>query len=267
MKTGILFCAVLAVAVTGWSRDVILLGAQGERDAPPSYAVVAGGSLTLDVLIPVSLDRATIVAGLWQSSGGLALPLKKDIAVDVAPDAHGITAMRLDFPTLERKTRVLVKFTVKDEPRTVLGVAQVQVYPRFDWAPITRKLKQDGRRLLVFGEDDALRIFFKDRGVEFADNGVNPPDRLDRDTIAVGALPAKDWAERKDRFAPEGGGLIVFVAGADGLPGVYTQAAGDGAISKITLTVPAKLAQDPRAEELLFQLIEQHLHTATAANF
>lgn len=228
---------------------------------------MAGAALTLDVVIPASLDRSKMVAALWQTSGGIALPLGKDIALESAPDAHGITPVRIEFPALERKTRVLVKFTAKDAPRTTLGVAEVQVYPRFDWAPITRKLSKDRLRIVVFGDDESLRAFFKAREVEVADNGTNPPDRLDRDTIAVGAMPAKDWADRKDRFAPEGGGLIVFVAGAEGLPGVYTQPAGEGVITKVTLTTPVKLAQDPRAEELLFQLIEQHLQPAPVANF
>lgn len=266
MKTLFLLLMALMAGASVFARDVILLGTQDARESPPDFAVTAGGSLTLDVVLPASLDRSKVVAGLWQTSGGIALPLGKDIALEAAPDAHGITPVRLEFPKLDRKTRVRVKFTAKDEPRTTLGVAQVQVYPRFDWAPITRKLKKDGLRILVFGEDEALRSFFKAREVEFADNGDNPPGSLDRDTLAVGVLSAKDWADRKDRLTPEGGGLIVFVAGADALPGVYTQPAGEGAISKVTLGTPEKLAQDPRGEELLFQLIEQHLHGGSAAN-
>jgi hypothetical protein len=266
MKTSAFLFLVLITAVSATAREVILLGSADARDAAPRLAVVAGGTLTIDVVVPASLDRSKIVAGLWQASGSISLPLGEPVALDGQADAHGIVPVRIEFPKLERKARVFVKFTAKDEPRTTLGLAHVQVYPPFDWAPITRKLKKDGLRLLVFGADETLRAFFKTRDVGFEDNGDNPPDRLDRDTLAVGALTPKSWLERKDRFAPEGGGLIVFVVPDDGLPGVYTQAAGEGAITKVTLPVLARLAEDPRGEDLLFQLIEQHLHIAPAAN-
>lgn len=266
MKTAAFLLLGLLTAVSATARDVILLGTADAQDAAPRLAVVAGGTLTLDVVVPASLDRSKIVAGLWQASGSLILPLGEPVALDGQADAHGITPVRLQFPKLERKARVFVKFAAKDEPRTTLGLAHVQVYPPFDWAPITRKLKKDGLRLLVFGEDEALRSFFKAREIEFADNGDHPPARLERDTLAVGALSPKEWLERKDRLAPEGGGLIVFVTADDGLPGVYTQAAGEGTLTKVTLPVLSRLAHDPRGEDLLFQLIEQHLPTAPAAN-
>ncbi len=267
MKTALLCLMALMAGAPVFAREVMVLGAPDARENSPGFAVMGSGSLTLDVVIPASLDRSKIVVGLWQTSGGLALPLGKEAALDAAPDAHGITPVRLEFPKVERKTRVLVKFTAKDEPRTTLGQTQVQVYPPFDWAPLVRKLKKDGPRILVFGEDETLRAFLKTREIEFSDNGENPPDRLDGDTLVIGSLPAKVWRESKDRFSADGGRLLVFVADAEALPGVYTQPAGEGVITKVTLPVLAKLAQDPRSEELLFQLIEQHMHTAPAANF
>lgn len=263
MKATVLFLGVFLAFVEAGAREVVLLGA---RETTPVLAVAAGGELTLDVVIPASLDRSKIEVGLWQTSGGLGLPLGNDIALAASPDAHGITPVRLVFPKLARKTRVLVKFTTKDEPRSTLGIVQVQVYPAFDWAPMARTLRKDGLRILVFGEGEALRAFFKTREVEFADNGENLPDRLDRDTIAVGSLSAKDWADGKDRIAREGGGLIVFVADSGALPGVYERQAGEGAITKVTLPAPGAPAQDPRGEELLFQLIERHLRETAGTN-
>jgi len=267
MKIAILCLIALTTYTPVVAREVILLGAPDAREATPSLAVMSGGSLTLDVVIPSSLDRSKVSVGLWQTSGGLALSLGKDIALDAVPDEHGITQVRLEFPKVERKARVLVKFFSSDEPRKALGQAQVQVYPPFDWAPLSRKLKKDGPHILIFGENEALRAFFKNREIDFSDNGEDPPDRLDGDTLVIGFLPAKAWRDGKDRFSADGGRLLVFVADAEAPPGVYTQPAGAGVITKVTLPVLAQLAQDPRSEELLFQLFEQHIHTAPAANF
>ncbi|MDF3057803.1 MAG: hypothetical protein K0R17_2018 [Rariglobus sp.] len=266
MKTAVLLCMGLMAIASMPAREVILLGAQDVRDPVPQFAVTAGGVLTFEVLIPASLDRSMIAVGLWQISGSLTLPLGDPVAVTEPSDVHGITPVRLEFPELERKTRVLVKFTTKDEPRTILGLAQVQVHPPLDWTPIARKVKKEGPRLLVFGRNATLLDFLKAREIECADNGENPPGQLDRDTLTLGSISTKDWEERKDRISTDGGSLLVFVSDSDALPGVHRSPAGEGAITKITLPVLAMLANDPRGEDLLFQLIEQHLHSAPAAN-
>jgi len=269
MKTRLLFISLL-LGVNVAAREVVVLGAPEAAGASPSsspWAVVAGGTLTLDVLIPAAIDRSKIEVGLWQISGSVTLPLGKESAMEAGVVAHGITPVRVEFPKVERATRVLVKFMTKDESRTVLGQVNVWVHPPRDWAPLARKLKKEERRLVVFGQDGALREFLKAREIEFTDNGVNAPERLERDTLAVGALAAKEWKDAKDRISGEGGRLLVFVADSPALPGVYTQVSGESATTQVTMPVPAKLSPDPRNEELFYQLIEQQLHAAPAAIF
>lgn len=267
MKTTALLWMFLAAVSSVAAREVLLLGAAESRASAPRHAVAAGGTLVLDVLIPASIDRDQIEVGLWQISGALTLPLGKPVALEGRADAHGITPVKVEFPQLERKSRVLVKFTAKDDARTVLGLVQVQVYPARDWAPLARKLKKDGWVPAVFGKDEALREFFKARDIEYSDSGDAPPEVLAAGTLAIGLLSAKDWAAHKGRLGAGGGRLIVFVADAELPPGIYTQAAGEGAVTQVTMPVLDKLGADPRAEDLLFQLIEQHIHSAPVANF
>lgn len=263
---------LLGLAATGVhaapAAGIVTLGAQGWRDqAAPVLSVASEGALNIETLLPATLDRANVAVALWQASGGLSVPLREARPLDAgAPDVQGITSVRVIFPKLERKTLVLVVFTAKDDPRTKLGTVRVLVYPPFAWAPLAARLKKNGPRLAVFGKDPALREFFRAREIDFDDQGDNPPDRLDPDTLAIGAVAPKDWAERKDRLATEGGRLIVFVADPATLPGVYTTTVGAGTITKVTLPLLANLSREPRSEELLFQLIEQHLQSAPGAN-
>jgi hypothetical protein len=260
-----------SASAAGEGSEIITLGAQGWREQPARLSVASGGTLTLDVLIPTSLDRASVLVELWQTSGNIMLPLGKALPMDgllatAIPDANGVTTLRVAFPKLERRARVLVKFISKDAPNTALGVVLVTVYPPIDWAPLARKVKKDDLRLVVFGKDTVgLREFFEARHIPFSDNGDNMPERLGRDTVAVGELSPKDWAERKDRITPEGGRLIVFVADAEVLPGVYSTAVDEGTVTKVTIPLLANLAKDPRNEAHFLQLIEQHLQPAPVA--
>lgn len=264
---GLMSLVANAVPVDG----IVTLGAQGWRDqAPPVLSVTSEGVLNIELLLPTTMDRASVAVALWQISGGLSLPLREarpleELLAGGAPDAQGVITVPVTFPKLDRKTLVLVVFTTKDDSRAKLGTVRVLVYPPFDWAALAARLKKDGPRLAVFGKEAALREFFRLRDIEFADLGDDLPERFDNDTLAVGAAPPKHWAERKDRLVPDGSRLIVFVADPATLPGVYTTATGTGTITKVTLPLLAGLSRDPRSEELLFQLIEQHLQPAPGA--
>ncbi len=260
-----------SVATAAPADGIVVLGAEGWRAEPPPLSVRSGEVLPLDILLPRSLDRSTVSVALWQASGRVVLPLGEAHSLDElsaadAADSQGITRLNVTFPKLERKTQVLVVFTTKSDSPTKLGTARVLVYPRLDWAPLAAKLNKEGPRLLVFGEGMSLRDFFRSRDLAFGDYGNDLPERIDRETLSIGALSFEDWTDRQDRLASDGGRLIVFVADLVALPGVYTTTLGEGGvITKVTLPALASLAQDPRSEELLFQLIEQHLQSAPVA--
>ncbi len=257
MKTLVVWLVVFLAATCANAREVILLGALDAREPAPRRNVASGGTLRFDVIVPGTVDRAKLTVRVWQVANGIALPLGDSVAVQGESDAHGITAVQASFPKVERKTSVVVKFTPDDVPGMTLGIVHVQVFPPVDWSPLERRLKREGPRLVVFGRDPALQKFLEARGFECADNGDRPPDRLDRDTLTLGVLSAQEWAESPAaRSSPDGGRLLVFINDSDALPGVYAQSAGVGSITKVTLPVLANLTNDPRAEDLLLQLIE-----------
>jgi len=265
---GVATVAVLASPVR--AAGIVTLGAPGWREQAPALSVTSGGTLMLSVLVPGSLEPSGLAIDLWQISGGVALPLGKrfsfaDAMVAESPDVHGVATLRLTFPEVKRKTQVLVKFIATQEPQVEAGQTQVWVYPSIDWAPMARRFKIEQPRLLVFGESPELRVFLKAHDIAFSDNGADMAEKLPAGTLAMGVLTAKMWRESKQHLMPEGGRVVVFVSDAAGLPGAYTMAIGTGAITQVTLPVIESLAHDPRAEDLFFQIIEQQLHSASAA--
>jgi hypothetical protein len=256
------------LAVPVCAEEIVVLGMRTGDE--PSLAVASGGVLTMSLLMPVSLKASGLVADLWQMADAVTVPLVKGRSLDEAAteaDAHGVSTVRVAFPEVKRKTPVLVKFFTNQEPTMEIGRSRVWVYPPLNWRPVARKFKEESPRLVVFGRSEALRTFLKQRGLAFADQGEAVPEKLEAGVLAVGGLPDKIWRESKPRLTAEGGRLVVFVDGAPGLPGVYTTVNGAGVITQITLPVLDALAEDPRAEDTFFQIIEQHLHSAPAAIF
>jgi len=269
MMTRASFLMVVAGLAAGLrAEEIVVLGTRTERE--PVLAVASGGALTLRLLLPASLKSSGLSAYLWQVADAVTLPLAKGRPLAeqaTAPDAQGVSTVRVGFPGVKRKTQVLVKFFATEEPSEEIGRARVWIYPPADWAPVMRKFKEEAPRLVVFGESATLRAFLKQRGVAFSDQGEGVPEKLETGMLAVGELSAKAWSESKPRLAAEGGRLIVFVDDAAGLPGVYTTANGTGAVTQVTLPLLGGLAEDPRAESTFLQIIEQHLHAAPAAIF
>ncbi|HSI09667.1 MAG TPA: hypothetical protein VK985_13850, partial [Rariglobus sp.] len=217
-----------------------------------------------------ALKAPELVADLWQVSDAVAVPLEKGRSLTdgaTTADAHGVSTVRVAFPEVKRKTQVLVKFFSAQEPSAEIGRSRVWVYPPVNWGPVATKFKEEAPRLIVFGQSEELRAFLKRRGLAFSEQGEGVPEKLEAGVLAVGALSAKAWQEDKPRLVAESGRLVVFVEDAAGLPGVYTTANGAGAVTQVTLPVLGGLAEDPRAEDTFFQIIEQHLHSAPAAIF
>lgn len=259
--------ASLAVPVCA-AEEIVVLGAKTANE--PSLAVASGGVLTLSLLMPGSLKASGLVADLWQTADAVAVPLEKGRSLAesaTTADAHGVSTVRMAFPEMKRKTQVVMKFFSAREPLVEIGSARVWVYPPVNWGPVARKFKEEAPRLIVFGRSEELRAFLKRRGLAFSDQGEGVPEKLEAGVLAMGGLSAKAWRESKPRMAAEGGRLIVFVENAPGLPGIYTTAKGAGAVTQVTLPVLRGLAEDPRAEDTFFQIIEQHLHSAPAAIF
>lgn len=258
--------ASLAIPVR--AEEIVVLGAKTANE--PTLTVVSGGVLTLSLLMPGSLKAAELVSDFWQVSEAVTVPLEKGRSLAegaTTADAHGVSTVRVAFPEVKRKTQVWVKFFSEQEPSVEIGRSRVWIYPPVDWGPVVRKFKEESPRLVVFGRSEALRTFLKRRGLVFSDHGEAMPEKLEAGVLAVGGLPAGTWRESKSRLAPEGGRLVVFVEHASGLPGVYTTANGTGAVTQVTLPLLEGLAEDPRAEDTFFQIIEQHLHSAPAAIF
>ncbi|MFA6285736.1 MAG: hypothetical protein WC661_00025 [Opitutaceae bacterium] len=256
---------------TDHAGKVVVLGASAGRDQTPYLSAMSEGELTVEVLLPASVDRSKIVVAMRQVAGGLTLPLVdvtplEKLLVGASPDEHGITSVRIAIPKLTRKTLVLVGFSLKGETSPSLGQARVVVYPPLDWAPLARHLKKEGPQLLVFGRDTGLREFLKAREIKFSDLGKDLPERLENDTLAVGFASVRAWEEGKSRFTAEGGRLLVFVDDPVSFPGVYVTPLGAGAVTKVTLPALSALEGDPRSQNLFFQLIEQQLNPATIAN-
>lgn len=250
------------------AEEIVVLGTRTERE--PVMAVASGGALTLRLLLPVTLKSSGLSADLWQVAEAVALPLEKGLSLSeqaTAPDAQGVSTVRVGFPEVKRKTQVLVKFFATEEPSAEIGRARVWIYPPADWAAVRRKFKEETPRLAVFGESATLRAFLKRRGVAFSDQGEGVPEKLETGVLALGELSAGAWRESKPRLVSQDGRLIVFVDDAAGLPGVYTTANGTGAVTQVTLPLLGGLAEDPRAESTFLQIIEQQLHAAPAAIF
>lgn len=251
--------------------EVVVLGASAWRDQTPYLSAMSESELTVDVLLPASVDRSKIEVVMRQVAGGLTLPLGdatplEKLLVAASPDEHGITSVRIAIPKLTRKTLVLVGFGMKGETSPSLGQVRVVVYPPLDWAPLARLLKKEGPQLLVFGRDTGLRDFLKSRELKFSDLGKDLPERLENDTLAIGSASARAWEEGRNRFTAEGGRLLVFVDDPAALPGVYVTPMRAGSVTKVTLSMLSNLEGDPRAQNLFFQLIEQQLNPASVVN-
>lgn len=257
-------------ALRATETEIVALGESGWREQAPALSVASGGTLTLSVLIPASVNQDDVAIELWQVARGVVIPLGEPVMLSAvaesrAPNAQGVTVLRVPFPKVNRKTQVVVKFVRKEERHVSAGRAQVWVYPSPNWAPLARKFKEETPRLVVFGATAELRAFLQTRAIVFTDLGAEPPAKLEAGVLAIGVLSAMEWRERKGRFATPEGRVVVFLADAPGLPGVYTSAAGAGAITQVTLPVMESLSRDARAEDLFFQILEQQLHAAPAA--
>ncbi|MFA6961372.1 MAG: hypothetical protein WC205_11525 [Opitutaceae bacterium] len=274
MKRPALFSLLLVSGLLMTTRapamELVVLGSEESRaGTTPGIAVASGGTATVDLLIPASVDRANLWFDLRQVSGTMTLPLGEmqpftGLPMEKSP-SDNIARVGITVPKLERKSQIIVRFFLKTEPPVNLGLVRLVVYPPVDWTPLSRRLKKDGPNLLVFGQEEGLRTFFKSHDIAFADLGGNLPERLENEDLAVGSVTSREWNDRKDRLVSEGGRMIALVADPDALPGVYATPLGVGMVTKVTLPVLAKLSSDPRSEELLFQLIEQQLNSAPGA--
>ena len=270
MKIALLSLTLLLAVARVAARDVVVLGATEPGERAPRYTVASGGTLMIDVLVPAAVKRDGLTYELWQAAGAVGLPLGKPVALAGEADARGVTPVPVVFPEVKRTIEVWVKFfeTAAAAPAVEAGRARVWVYPAVDWAPVAKRFKDDaGTRLVVFGESAGLREFLNRRAVTFTDLGEAIPDKVEAGVIAAGALTAQDWRERKHRQVPAGGRLVVFIADAEGLPGVYTTVNGTGAVTLVTLPVLERLAADPQAETTFLKIIEQQRHAAPAALF
>lgn len=262
---------ILGVAATAAAAqtEIVTLGEQGWREQVPALSVASGGSLMLSVLIPAALNAAGATVELWQVAGASLIPLEKNrplsaVAQPGSPNAQGVTVLRLTFPEVERKTQVLVKFILADEPQADAGRAQVWVYPPINWAPLAKRFKEGAPRLVLFGDSAGLREFLKRNGLVFEDRGPDAAGDVEPGALAIGVLSTSVWDDQKARLRVDGR-LLVFTADAPGLPGVYTMADGGGVITRVTLPVIENLDRDARAADLFLQLIEQHLHATPSA--
>lgn len=260
--------ALAGVVLPARAAEIEVLGAKA--GAGSSLVARSGGVLEMRVLLPASLKASELGVELWQVADEVVLPLdarRAPAEATMATDARGVGTVRVAFPGVKRKTQVVARFFATQKPSEEIGNARVWVHPPVDWAPVARRLKENAPRLAVFGSGEELRAFLKLRGLAFLDLGDDVPEKAEPDVLAIGAVSAEVWRESKPRLAAEDGRMIVFVEGAAGLPGVYTTTSRAGALTQVTLPVVGGLADDPRAEDVFFQIIEQHLHSAPAAIF
>ncbi len=133
-----------------------------------------------------------------------------------------------------------------------VGSGHFMVYPDDLVAP----LKRAGMTLGVFGGNEALRSFFKEKEVPFKEMGRELPSPSSGEMILIGDetdVRFKEWLRRLPTDAQVR--LIAFVPDPTVLPGVYRQTSGRLGVTKVTLPILQNLADDPLLQTSLVRLI------------
>ncbi len=239
-----------------------LLGVEEQTRAESApAALVAGQPSTLQILVPADTAPADLAPRFAQLAGAIARPLAVEAELLPHPADARVARLRLTPPAVTRVTR-LALWLGPHGPQTLVVFPAAGARPREDLAPLADLVSAAQLRILVCGPSVELRAHLRAEKIPFDDQGADPPDRLDADTLLLGHLAAEDWERLStDRRAPASAHLLAFIDDPALLPGVYVQRdpAGRRHLAKITLPLATLLSTDPRARETFHTLLRQAL--------
>lgn len=263
MKT--VACLLLATV----ARLAAQITVESMERAAPELAVFGGGEAVLRVGAQAG---RTVVYDLFQMGGsGLAAPLvTRQHAATLPEGREGIAfaEVRVPVPKVKRPTRMVVQFSLNALPlfqKSASDRAWLTVFPHplpGEWRDaLAAAGDRSGRRLAVFGESSHVRAFFGKHDIAFHDLGSDFPETFPSDAVTVGEVAPDVWETR--RPTPGSGRQLIFVEDPFVPPGVYEFQAPGGALTKVTLPIPAELTANPKAQITFVNLLHHNLESAT----
>ncbi len=230
--------------------------------------VFGGVNLPVELIADGPLGTSTEVrADLWQLTGSLAAPLRKDFEVsEKSLDFSGATPRVLrrsvPLPEVQRITRMALRFRVRqaDDPSWLsTGNMALNVYPKesAQWYSFTHRADA---RLAVFGPADSpFRSVLKAHGVKYEDLGRELPGELPESILVAGEMgpvALQDWL---GGHAASKGALVILCSDPDGLPVISIERRPGFCLTKIATALLGNLSTDPLAGETLAATLNRAL--------
>jgi hypothetical protein len=290
----IVFLSLLHWAFPGSAivaQGIVPLAVHGQSALPTGFGVIGGQNIAIDFHIPASVERKNVTIDIWQVVGpagnGTAVYLQKNVPLENL-FRKGTDTFDFQPPTVKRRTAMAVSFREKaGDPKTGsrirLGHVWLNVYPDIPLRETAKPLADALRHyqtanpsalpaILFFGSGEfiaPLRAFLEDCDIPFQDAGEDL-DWMTRDEAAASVLHIGhllNSAQPNPFFALEKGRWLVFSGGIDAffrthnsslawyMPGIYSKTTPGGVLTRVTLPLLQQLADDPRAREVLLELI------------
>ena len=262
-------CLLLATA----TRLAAQVAVEQASPAAPELAVFGGGEATLRLRVEALAHAdVSVVYDLLQFGGSsLAAPIVSNQSAAKGPMGNAVSRtveVRVPVPEVKRPARMLARFRIAGSSpfgKPVIDYVFLDVFPcpaPSEWrVSLAADEARDGRRIAVFCESPRVRAFFEKNAIAFQDLGPDLPEKFPPDVLAVGEV-APDVFERH-RPEPGPGRQIFFLDDPLVLPGTYEIRVPGGIFTKVTLPIPAGLADNPKAQASFIDLLHRNLEPAT----
>lgn len=264
-----LILAMVPAIVLGSTNDVLLISVGKKPSSPADDVrwVFGGGTRELPVSFLLKNQQLGVAADLYLSGGKLGEPIAKAITFQTQPDgkfqelSSGIFS--LDLPDVEKPILMLLKIrhgeTGSNDGNEIASIP-LMVYPDTFIRQIGKRFTDEtaaghSLNLSLFGDMKGLRELLRLKQVPFEDLGRDLPSKLPAGTVAVGDL-------HKDLPLPplsmdSGSSLMVFHEDPTA-PENITLTSQDRRIQMVIHhAAPARWAEDPKAQKLLFDIIQK----------
>ena len=226
-----------------------------------------GRTVNLPVVLLVQEKTPAIVADLYLSGGKLGAPTARSLPFKPSGEA-AFSSLRegsfsVELPQVTKPIEMLLVLrTDAPDPKSTQEIALIplRVYPDTFLAQIGKKLasaSESGNRLVlsVFGEMKGLRELLRAKQIPFEEGGMDFPSNLSGGTVAVGEVPSDLPLPPPSQAA--GSALLVYHPDSASPEKIEETLQGNHLTAIVHHSPPIQWADDVRAQQLLFRLIEK----------
>jgi len=244
--------------------ESVEIGDRTNAETIPCRHVFGGRPAVLSLMVSGSGEPSSLKAHLFQTSGRLAVPVRKDIAVaetlEVGTGLRRIVEFRCEIPAVERRTEFLLSFFGGRADGTWFPAGRVRLmaHPAGVLDPV-RAYALKGS-ICVHGASARLRAFLAAERVPFREAG-SAAGRSDGVRIVLSENASSDDSAIGRLLGSRGTALVLFREGR-GLPTIRVKRHGEAVLVDVAMAVLAGLGKDPESEEAFVEIFRMAVEGA-----